>query len=54
MSVRVYPVGALPTEGDCQTTIIEAARALGYRVHHQRPATIRDRRWASAHQCHVG
>lgn len=48
MSVRVYPVGALPTEGDCQATIIEAARALGYRAHHQRPATNRSGRWSSA------
>lgn len=54
MSVRVYPVGALPTEGDCQATIIEAARALGYRAHHQRPATNRNGRWASAIQGDAG
>lgn len=27
-----------PHERDCQTTIIEAARMLGYLVHHSRPA----------------
>lgn len=27
-----------PTEAECQKTIIEAARTLGYLVHHTRPA----------------
>lgn len=34
----------LPTEADCQTAIIAAARALGYLVHHQRPARLADGR----------
>ena len=34
----------LPTEAECQTAIIEAARAFCYRVHHQRPARLADGR----------
>ena len=39
-----------PNETACQTTIIHAARTLGYRVHHQRPSVSRAGRWASAIQ----
>lgn len=31
-----------PTEAQCQTAIITAARTLGYLVDHQRPARTRD------------
>lgn len=40
----------LPTEADCQTAIIAAARTLGYRVHHQRPARLADGRIRSTIQ----
>lgn len=42
-----------PTEAECQTTIIEAARLAGWLVHHARPARS-ERGWATPIQGHAG
>jgi hypothetical protein len=44
---------ATATEADCQATIIEAARTLGYRVHHTRAARSR-RGWRTPVQGDAG
>lgn len=42
------------SEADCQATIVEAARATGWLVHHARPAQIRPGVWATALQGNAG
>lgn len=43
-----------PTEAQCQDTIIEAAMALGFLVHHCRASRTQSGRWATAVQGNVG
>lgn len=43
-----------PTERQFQDAVIELARALGYLVHHVRPALNRRGRWSTPLQGHPG
>ena len=42
------------SEADLQRTVIDYAILRGWRVWHQRPAQVRNGRWASAGTGHVG
>jgi hypothetical protein len=42
-----------PTEAQCQRTIIEAAKVLGWRIHHTRPAQT-GKGWRTPIAGHVG
>ena len=44
----------LPTEADCQRTIVAAARLCGWRVYHNRPTQDHRGRWRTALQGDAG